>query len=89
MFGAESDERRPRGRSVVVSVGQFFELLLAGVGALGESLGELVDRECDRLDVGGIRAVYDAESGATRQRRLRCEEGVAALADDLLLATKS
>jgi carboxylate-amine ligase len=48
-------------------------------------LGELVDREASRLDVSGIRDVYDAESGATRQRRIRREDGVAALADALAL----
>jgi carboxylate-amine ligase len=46
-------------------------------------LGELVDREASRLGVSGIRDVYDAESGATRQRRIRREDGVAALADAL------
>ena len=49
------------------------------------SLGELVDRECDRLDVDGLRTIYDRESGATRQRRLRRADGVAALAADLQL----
>jgi carboxylate-amine ligase len=34
-------------------------------------LGTVVDRECDRLDVTGIRDLYEGESGATRQRRLR------------------
>jgi carboxylate-amine ligase len=36
-------------------------------------LGELVDREADRLDISGIQTLYDAESGAARQRRLRAE----------------
>jgi carboxylate-amine ligase len=36
-------------------------------------VGEFVDRECSRLGVSGIREVYDAESGAERQRRLRSE----------------
>ncbi|MFB6083102.1 MAG: glutamate--cysteine ligase [Halorientalis sp.] len=48
-------------------------------------LGELVDRECDRLGVSGIRDVYDAESGARRQRRLRDERGMDALCRDLRL----
>ncbi|MDZ7745634.1 MAG: glutamate--cysteine ligase [Halobacteriales archaeon] len=34
-------------------------------------LGELVDREAERLGVTGIRELYDSESGASEQRRLR------------------
>jgi len=34
-------------------------------------LGEVVQREADRLDVPAIRELYEAESGAARQRRLR------------------
>ncbi|MFB6117777.1 glutamate--cysteine ligase [Halosegnis sp.] len=49
------------------------------------SLGELVDRETDRLGVTGIRELYDSESGAQRQRRLRETEGVDALCESLLL----
>ena len=48
-------------------------------------LGEVVDRECDRLGVSGIREVYDAESGAADQRRIREEEGVEALYESLVL----
>ena len=48
-------------------------------------LGEVVDRECDRLGVSGIRNVYEAESGATRQRRIRDEEGVDPLYESLIL----
>jgi carboxylate-amine ligase len=48
-------------------------------------LGEVVDREASRLSVDGIRDVYEGESGAQRQRRIRREEGVAALADALAL----
>ena len=48
-------------------------------------LGELVEREASRLGIDGIREVYDAESGAERQRRLREESGVAALCDSLAL----
>ncbi|WP_255149516.1 glutamate--cysteine ligase [Halorarius halobius] len=47
-------------------------------------LGELVDREAARLGVSGIRDLYESESGATRQRRRR-GEGVAALAESLML----
>ena len=48
-------------------------------------LGEVVERECDRLDVSGIRNVYDRESGASRQRRLLAESGEAALYELLVL----
>jgi carboxylate-amine ligase len=48
-------------------------------------IGEIVDRECDRLGVSGIRDVYDAESGAQRQRRVLEDEGEAALYESLLL----
>ncbi|WP_254768062.1 glutamate--cysteine ligase [Salinilacihabitans rarus] len=48
-------------------------------------LGELVDRESERLGVDGIRRVYERESGAHRQRRLREEAGVDALCRSLLL----
>ena len=44
----------------------------------------VLDREADRLDVDGIRHVFDRDSGATRQRALR-GEGVAALRDSLRL----
>ncbi len=46
-------------------------------------LGELVEREADRLGVSGIVDLYDAESGAERQRRLRADEGVDALCESL------
>jgi carboxylate-amine ligase len=48
-------------------------------------LGEVVERECERLDVSGIRDVYDRESGATHQRRLLEESGEAALYESLTL----
>jgi carboxylate-amine ligase len=48
-------------------------------------LGELVDREASRLGVSGLRDLYDRESGASRQRRLRDEEGVDALCESLVL----
>ena len=48
-------------------------------------LDRIVERETDRLDVEGIRAVLDRESGAARQRRLRREEGLDALCADLML----
>ena len=48
-------------------------------------LGELVDRESSRLGVSGIRDLYDAESGAQRQRRLVSEGGLDLVCDGLLL----
>jgi glutamate---cysteine ligase / carboxylate-amine ligase len=50
-------------------------------------LGELVDRECERLGIDGIREVYERESGAEKQRRLREEDGPDALCESLLLET--
>ena len=49
------------------------------------SLEAIVDEVCDRLGVEGVRAVYDAESGADRQRRIHEQEGVTALCADLLV----
>lgn len=48
-------------------------------------LGTVVDRECDRLDISGIRDLYEGESGATRQRQLRAEDGLEALCESLVL----
>ncbi|TYL38825.1 carboxylate--amine ligase [Natronococcus pandeyae] len=48
-------------------------------------LGELVDRECERLGIDGIKRVYEGESGAERQRRLLESEGPDALCESLLL----
>ncbi len=50
-------------------------------------LGEVVDRECERLGIDGIRSVFDRESGSSRQRRLREEGGVEALCESLRLQT--
>lgn len=57
------------------------------LGADGSTihLGEVVDREADRLGVEGIRAVYDAESGTVAQRCLQSTEGVDSLCESLLL----
>ncbi len=49
------------------------------------SLGEAVDRACERLGTSAPRDLYDAESGAERQRRLRRTEGSAALYESLVL----
>jgi carboxylate-amine ligase len=54
-----------------------------GDGTIG--LGEATDRLADRLGVEGIRRLYESESGAERQRRLREEEGLDALCAALLL----
>ncbi|APX96114.1 glutamate--cysteine ligase [Natronorubrum daqingense] len=51
-------------------------------------LGEVVDRECERLGIEGIKRVYERESGAERQRRLREEDGPDALCQSLLLGTE-
>ncbi|SFB97333.1 carboxylate-amine ligase [Halobiforma haloterrestris] len=48
-------------------------------------LGELVDRECERLGIDGIKEIYERESGAKRQRRLLEDEGPDALCESLLL----
>jgi carboxylate-amine ligase len=47
-------------------------------------LGDVVDREADRLGVDGIRRVFERDSGATRQRALAGDGGVA-LRDSLRL----
>lgn len=49
------------------------------------ALDSVVERECDRLDVGGLRDILDRESGAQRQRRIHDEEGFDALCADLML----
>ena len=48
-------------------------------------LGELVDRECSRLGVSGLREMYDDESGAQRQRRLHDNGGLDAVCESLLV----
>jgi len=53
------------------------------------ALGELVDREASRLGVSGLRDLYDRESGASRQRRLRDEAGTDALCDSLVLERRN
>lgn len=49
------------------------------------SLGEVIERECDRLGVSGIGDIFDGESGAARQRRLNEQESFEALCESLLL----
>ena len=48
-------------------------------------LGEIVDREADRLGVDGIQKVYDGPSGAQRQRELLEREGLDGLCASLML----
>jgi carboxylate-amine ligase len=49
------------------------------------SLPTVVERECDRLGVDGIRRVLDAPSGAAEQRRIHDESGADALRASLVL----
>jgi len=65
--------------------GQSAELLSRDLSTT-RSVEELVEIESDRLGVDGLWELYDRESGAERQRRLRSEEGVMALADSLRLS---
>ncbi len=48
-------------------------------------LGELVERERDRLGVSGIVETFDDESGAAKQRRIKEEDGLDAVCEALLL----
>ncbi|MFO7926555.1 MAG: glutamate--cysteine ligase [Halobacteriota archaeon] len=48
-------------------------------------LGELVDRERSRLGISGIGDIYDCESGAERQRRLKEQGGLDAVCESLLI----
>ncbi len=54
-----------------------------GDGTVG--LAEVVEREVDRLGISAVREVYDEESGAARQRRVREEESADELCASLLL----
>jgi len=48
-------------------------------------LEEIVHREADRLDIPVLVELLDAESGATRQRRIRETHGDDALCEGLRL----
>jgi carboxylate-amine ligase len=48
-------------------------------------LGELVDRERSRLGVSGIADIYEAGSGAERQRRICEEDCLDALCESLVI----
>jgi carboxylate-amine ligase len=49
-------------------------------------LGALLEREADRLGTSSLLRLYDAGSGATRQRRILDADGPAALCESLLIA---
>lgn len=55
----------------------------SGTGTI--DLESVVRDECDRLQVTGIRDIFERDSGATRQRDLRENEGEDALCRSLLL----
>jgi carboxylate-amine ligase len=59
--------------------------LLAPDGESVRSLAAIVEAECDRLDIDGVRGLWEAESGAAAQRRRRSKQGVASLCDSLLI----
>jgi len=59
--------------------------LLGRAGDGPVPLDEIVDRECSRLGIEGIRRVFDAPSGAERQRRT---EGLDALCESLILPSQ-
>ncbi len=49
------------------------------------SLAAIVDDEADRLEIDGIRRLFEAESGADRLRRIRREEGDDAARQTIML----
>jgi carboxylate-amine ligase len=49
------------------------------------SLSSVVEQECDRLGISGLRDLFESGSGAARQRELRENEGVDALCEALCL----
>lgn len=48
-------------------------------------LGDIVERECARLNISGLREIYNDESGAKRQRRIHRESGLDGVCDTLRL----
>jgi carboxylate-amine ligase len=54
-----------------------------GDGTVG--LGEVVERECERLGVSGIRDIYERPSGSEQQRQTLDREGERALYESLVL----
>ncbi|QZA89724.1 glutamate--cysteine ligase [Salinarchaeum sp. IM2453] len=50
-----------------------------------ESLDSIITRHCDRLDITGIRRMFDEQSGAEQQRECRQNQGVDTLCESLLL----
>ncbi|MFB6162991.1 MAG: glutamate--cysteine ligase [Halococcoides sp.] len=63
--------------------GREAELLERGCTGAAISVEEAVDRECDRLDIEGLREVSDSPSGAAEQRAIREEHGIDALCEML------
>ncbi|AWB26943.1 glutamate--cysteine ligase [Halococcoides cellulosivorans] len=63
--------------------GRDAELLERGCTGASIAIGDVVDRECDRLDVEGLREVYEGPSGAARQREIRDSAGMDALCEAL------
>jgi len=63
--------------------GRDADLLTAEVAPV--CVDELVDRECSRLGISGLRDVYEGESGAERQRRLLEDRGLDALCASIRL----
>jgi len=49
------------------------------------SLGTVVDRECDRLAIDGLRDLFEAPSGAETQRQRHADGGCDALCESLVL----
>ncbi|ADQ67116.1 carboxylate-amine ligase [Halogeometricum borinquense DSM 11551] len=58
-------------------------IALDGEGTV--SLEQFVIEECDRLDVDGLKDIFDAESGAERQRRIHADESLDTLCNVLCL----
>jgi carboxylate-amine ligase len=48
-------------------------------------LGTIVERECSRLNISGLREIYNDACGAKRQRRIHRENGLDSLCDALRL----
>ena len=59
--------------------------LLGRIWEQSVPVADLVEREADRLGVDGILDLFDAESGASRQRRILDADGPDALCASLLL----
>ncbi|WP_135661651.1 glutamate--cysteine ligase [Halorhabdus rudnickae] len=49
-------------------------------------LGSVIERDADRLDLDRIDDLYEAESGAERQRRLKRQRGIDAVCESVLVS---